>query len=115
MKGDLDTLAAGAGSVGAVLKGVRARDKFRKTAIGAIVGGILGYLSIGVIDQFFYDQLNDRMVILISFATGWIANELTDVLENVVQVGWEFLTLYIRKKLKTTIDEDDKTEPNPRL
>ena len=56
----------------------------RTMIIQVIVGGILAYGTIGVIDTFF-SGLDSKIVIVISFAIGWVANELTEYLDDTIK------------------------------
>jgi hypothetical protein len=79
-----DLLSVGIGIGGAILKGIKKRIGMRNTILGAVVGGVLAYGTVGVIDQFF-SHLNERIVIVISFAVGWVANEISDYLDDAIK------------------------------
>ena len=104
-----DLFAVGVGVLGALLKGMKSKLGIMSTIIGMLVGGVLAYSTIGVIDQFF-SHLNERVVILISFAVGWAANELTDILDKFVKDVYDIILTKIRgwvgvKKEEKTDDE----------
>jgi hypothetical protein len=106
-----DLFAVGVGILGALLKGMKSKLKLHTTIIGMLVGGILAYSTIGVIDQFF-SHLNERIVILISFAVGWVANELTDILDAFVKDAYEITIQKAQNVLKVKKEdkEEDKSE-----
>lgn len=79
-----DLWAVGVGLMGSLMKGIKKKLGLSTTLMGMLVGGILAYGTIGIIDQFF-SHLNDRIVIVISFAVGWGANEITEYLDDAVK------------------------------
>ena len=93
-----DLIAIAVGMVGSMAKGIKKRLKIQTIAIGMIVAGILSYSLIGVV-ELFYSELTPKLIILVSFVVGWIANELTEKIDLV------FNDLYEEayKKLKNLI------------
>jgi hypothetical protein len=79
-----DLFSVGIGIMGAILKGIKKRIGMTNTLLGAIVGGVLAYGTVGVIDQFF-SHLNERIIIVISFGIGWVANEISDKLDDAIK------------------------------
>lgn len=79
-----DLCSVGVGLIGSLMKGIKKRLGIRTTIIGMVIGGILAYGTIGIIDQFF-SHLNERIIIVISFAVGWVANELTEHLDATIK------------------------------
>lgn len=79
-----DFLSVGIGIMGAILKGIKKRIGMTNTILGAVIGGVLAYGTVGVIDQFF-SHLNERIVIVISFGVGWVANEISDRLDDAIK------------------------------
>ena len=99
MKGEItDIMSIGVGVVGALVKGMKKRIGVKSTILGMLIGAILAYGTIGVIDQFF-SHLNERIVIVISFAVGWVANELTEYLDDAVKHFADKLTAKIDEKI----------------
>ena len=97
MKGEFtDLVSMGIGVVGALVKGMKKKIGLTNTIMGMVIGAILAYGTIGVIDQFF-SHLNERIVIVISFAVGWVANELTEYLDDAVK--------HFTKKITDKIDQ----------
>ncbi len=76
-----DLWAVSVGVLGALLKGLKKRLSMRTMIIQVLVGGILAYGTIGVIDTFF-SGLDSKIVIVVSFSIGWVANELTEYLDS---------------------------------
>lgn len=79
-----DLWAVGVGLVGSLLKGLKKKLGMRTLVMQMIIGGILAYGTIGVVDQFF-SHLNERVVIVIAFAVGWGANEITEYLDDAIK------------------------------
>lgn len=90
-----DVFAALVGVMGALLKGLKSKMSLKQTFLGMLVGGILAYCTIGIIDEFAPD-LSQRTTVLVSFAVGWVANELTDILDKFVKDAYEIFIAYIR-------------------
>lgn len=106
MKENIDLLSAVAGGTGALIKGVKRRRKFRTIVLDALVGIILGWSTIGLLD-YFLEGANFKLVILVSFAVGYVTNELTDVLERLVEKSYDFIVSWFQSSQKSK----DKTEP----
>lgn len=98
-----DLIAIGIGVLGSFTKGVKKKIGMKNTFLGMLIGGVLAYGTIGVIDQFF-SHLNERVVIVISFAVGWVANEITDHLDDYVKA----LADKYLSKLGKKIDPDNE-------
>jgi hypothetical protein len=79
-----DLWAVSVGVLGALLKGLKKRLSMRTMIIQVLVGGILAYGTIGVIDTFF-SGLDSKIVIVVSFSIGWVANELTEYLDSSIK------------------------------
>lgn len=99
-----DLWAVGVGLMGSLMKGIKKKLGVSTTIMGMLVGGILAYGTIGIIDQFF-SHLNDRIVIVISFAVGWGANEITEYLDDAVKNLAD-------KYIKRAIDAEPKKAEN---
>jgi hypothetical protein len=95
-----DLVSIGIGVLGAFTKGVKKRLGVKETFLGMLVGAILAFGTIGIIDQFF-SHLNEKIVIVISFAVGWVANEMTEYLDNAIK-AWANKVI---KKVGGKIDE----------
>lgn len=95
-----DLISIGIGVLGAITKGVKKKIGMKATFLGMIVGAILAYGTIGIIDQFF-SHLNERIVIVISFAVGWVANEVTEYLDDAIKAWGD----KVIKKVGGKIDE----------
>lgn len=95
-----DLMSIGIGVLGAITKGIKKRLGMKETILGMLVGAILAYGTIGIIDQFF-SHLNERIVIVISFAVGWVANETTEYLDDAIKAWAD----KIIKKVGGKIDE----------
>lgn len=101
-----DLWAVGVGLMGSLMKGIKKKLGVSTTLMGMLVGAILAYGTIGIIDQFF-SHLNDRIVIVISFAVGWGANEITEYLDDAVKTVAE---KYIGKAANADLKKEEKKE-----
>jgi uncharacterized membrane protein YbjE (DUF340 family) len=81
---DNDLWAIAVGVTGSFLKGIKKQLNMRALIIQVIVGGVLAYGTIGVIDTFFAG-MNSKITIVISFSVGWVANELTEYLDSTIK------------------------------
>jgi hypothetical protein len=97
MKNNIDLWAVGVGVMGSLLKGIKHKMEFKVIGLGMIVAGILSFSTIGVLDLFFSD-LEPRVIILVAFSVGWVANELTDVLDEVIRDGYELLKHWAKNR-----------------
>ena len=93
-----DLIAIAVGMLGAMTKGLRKKLKIKTILIGMCIAGILSYSLIGVV-EIFYNELTPRLIILVSFIVGWIANELTEKIDLVFEDFYQ----YIHKKFKNLI------------
>jgi uncharacterized membrane protein YeaQ/YmgE (transglycosylase-associated protein family) len=95
MENWMDFISLFIGMIGALLKGLK--KKFAKTTIvlGMIIAGVLTYSFIGLVEMFFHD-LSTKVLILISFCIGWIANEITEKLDELVGDFYEIFIGWIR-------------------
>lgn len=97
-----DLYAIGIGIAGALTKGLKKKLGTRATILGMFIGAVFAYGTIGIIDQFF-SNLNEKIVITISFAVGWAANEVTEYIDDAIKVlGDKYL-----KKVTKKIDNED--------
>ena len=94
-----DVIAVMVGMVGAMAKGIKKRVKVQAILIGMVIAGILSYSLIGVV-EIFYNELTPRLVILISFVVGWVANELTELLDESVGELYEWVLSWIKRRTK---------------
>ena len=97
-----DLISIGIGITGAMLKGIKKKIGMKNTLIQMLVGGILAFGTIGIIDQFF-SHLNEKIVIVISFAVGWVASEVTENLD-------EYIHTLAEKYVKKVGDKIDKKD-----
>jgi hypothetical protein len=95
-----DFVAMFIGVVGALLKGIK--KKFNKSTIfiGMLIAGVLTYATTGLIEIFFTD-VPQKVIILISFCVGWIANELTEKLDEFVNDVYDIIVEWIRRKFNS--------------
>lgn len=98
-----DLWAVGVGLLGSLFKGLKKKLSMRTVGMQMVVGGILAYGTIGIIDQFF-SHLNERIVIVIAFAVGWGANEITEYLDDAIK---SMADKYIGKLGKKNDDEQN--------
>ena len=93
-----DLIAIAIGMLGAMTKGLKKRLKIQTIIIGMCIAGILSYSLIGVV-ELFYNELTPRLIILVSFIVGWVANEITEKIDLVFEDFYQ----YIHKKFKNLI------------
>lgn len=84
MKDNLDVYSAFAGAVAALLKGIKHRLSMRQVILSLVIASILSWSTIGVL-QYFFSSTDPKITILVSFSVGWVANELTDILDEFVK------------------------------
>ena len=94
-----DLIAIAIGMVGALAKGLKKKLKVQTIAIGMVVAGILSYSLIGVV-ELFYSELTPKLIILVSFVVGWVANELTEKIDLVFNDLYEELYKKVKNLLK---------------
>jgi len=94
---DLITMAIG--MTGALLKGLKKRVKLQGILTGMIVAGILSYSLIGVI-EIFYDDLTPKLIILVSFVVGWIANEVTEKIDLIFEDAFQYFRGWLKNQNK---------------
>ena len=94
-----DLIAVLVGMVGAMAKGLKRRVKLQTLIVGMVVAGILSYSLIGVV-EIFYNELTPRLIILVSFVVGWVANELTETIDIIFMEFYEVLIEKLKKLIK---------------
>jgi len=94
-----DLFAVGIGVLGALIKGIKKRFSISTIILGMLIAGILTYAITGVIEQF-YSDLSPKLVILISFSVGWVANEITEKLDLLVNDLYEIFIDWVKYKFK---------------
>ena len=97
MRDNIDLYAVLIGMIGSLLKGLKHKLKLRQLIITMIAAGVLAFGTIGMLDLFF-SGLEPRILIVASFAVGWVANELTDILDDVVRDTYDLLGAYLKNK-----------------
>ena len=96
----MDIITIVIGMVGAMLKGFKNKLRPVSVIMSMVVAGILCYSVIGIVEIFYHD-LTPRLIILIAFVTGWLANEITEKLDLAIGDIYE-ITI---EKLKNTKNE----------
>ncbi len=98
MKNNLDIYAIGIGVMGAILKGIKYKINMKSIMLSGAVSAILAYCTIGVLDMFF-SNLEPRIIILVSFAVGWVSNEFMDILDAVVKDSYDVFIAWGKEKV----------------
>lgn len=93
----LDYISMGVGMVGAMLKGFKRKFRITTIILSMIIAGILTYSVTGLV-AYFYADVNPKVIVLISFCIGWVANELTDKLDELIGDVYDILITYLRNK-----------------
>ena len=94
-----DIITMAIGMTGALLKGLKKRVKLQGILTGMIVAGILSYSLIGVI-EIFYDDLTPKLIILVSFVVGWIANEVTEKIDLIFEDAFQYFRGWLKNQNK---------------
>jgi hypothetical protein len=92
-----DVAAMGFGMIGALLKGIKKRFNWGSIVLSMLVAGILTYSVTGII-AFFYNDVDPKIIVLISFIVGWVANELTEVMDEFVGDLYEIFINWLKRK-----------------
>ena len=87
------------GMIGALMKGLKKRLKIKSIFIGMVVAGILSFSLIGLI-EIFYKELSPKLIILVSFIVGWLANEITEKIDLVFDDAFDVFLSWIKTKTK---------------
>jgi uncharacterized membrane protein len=87
------------GMIGAMIKGIKQKYPAMTTFLGMVIAGILTYATTGLI-EIFYADMPTKVVILISFIVGWVANEITAYLDRFVGDVYAIFMDYLRSKIK---------------
>ena len=94
-----DIIAMAIGMAGALMKGVKKRLKIQTIIITMVVAGILSYSLLGVLELVYHD-FTPRLVILVSFVVGWLANEITEKIDLVFDDAYDYFLGWIKKRIK---------------
>ena len=94
-----DLFAVGIGVLGALIKGLKKRFNASTIILGMLIAGILTFAVTGIIETF-YSHLSPKIVILISFSVGWVANEITEKLDLFVNDVYEIFIEWLKSKIK---------------
>ena len=97
MKENTDLFSLGVGLIASLMKGIKKKLKMRPLIIAGVSGAILSWGTLGVL-EFFMHNMDMKIVILTSFIVGWIANEITEVLDDVVKDAYDVLHAWFRNK-----------------
>jgi hypothetical protein len=73
----LDYISIAVGMIGAMLKGIKRKFRWSTIILSMSIAGILTYSVTGLV-AYFYADMNPKVIVLISFCIGWVANEFTD-------------------------------------
>lgn len=93
----VDIISAAAGFIAAFLKSFKKRLNWRMITISSIVGAVLGFGVIGVLN-FFLKDVSINVIILAAFSSGWVASDFTDVLEEAIKDGYDIAKAYAKNK-----------------
>lgn len=95
----IDVIAMAIGMIGALLKGMKKRLKLQTIFVTMTVAGIMSFSLIGVV-ELFWQEYTPKMIILIAFFVGWLANEITEKIDLVFDDIYEYLLHWIKNKRK---------------
>lgn len=91
-----DFISVLVGSGGALMKALKLKIPRRSMVISVCIAGVMTYGTIGLLTLYFKD-LSPKVMVLASFSIGWVANELTDKLDQFVNDAYDI----IKAKLKS--------------
>lgn len=97
MKDNVDLWAVIFGAGASLMKAVKKKMKMKNIVIAICVGSALAFGTLGFIERFL-GQMDMRGIMLISFIVGWIANEITDVLDDVVRDLYDIAKVWLSSK-----------------
>ena len=93
----LDGISLAVGMVGAMLKGIKRKFRFTTIVLSMVIAGILTYSVTGTV-AYFYADVNPKVIVLISFCIGWVANEFTDRLDSLVGDLYDIFITWLRNQ-----------------
>jgi hypothetical protein len=93
----LDFISMGVGMIGAMLKGIKRKFRLTTIILSMMIAGILTYSVTGLV-AYFYADVNPKVIVLISFCIGWVANEFTDVLDELIGDLYDIFITWLRNK-----------------
>ena len=99
MKDNIDFWAVIFGACASLMKSLKKKFKMKNIIIAIFVGSALAFGTLGFIERFL-GELDARAIMLISFVVGWIANEITDVLDEVVRDFYDIIKAWFKTKFK---------------
>lgn len=96
-EGFTDLFAMLIGMIGALMKGLKKRLKVQTILITMCVAGILSFSLLGVL-ELMYNDLTPKIMILVSFFVGWLANEITEKIDLLFDDLYEYFLKWIKTK-----------------
>jgi CHASE2 domain-containing sensor protein len=93
-----DLIAIGFASVGALIKAVKMKYSFVTSLLSMVVAGIMTWGATALIELWFID-LNPKIIALIAFCIGWVSNELTKKLDELVDDIYDVAISWLKSKL----------------
>lgn len=99
LEGFTDLIAMGIGMAGALMKGLKKRLKLQTIIITMVVAGILSFSLLGLL-ELVYNDLTPRLVILVSFLVGWLANEITEKIDLVFDEAYTYFIGWLKNENK---------------
>lgn len=101
MKDNIDLMAALASIAAALLRGLKQRLSKRATIINMIVAGVLSFGVVSGLLMYLPQWVEDpRAVVFIAFIVGWVSNDFTDKLDEVVGDAYDLIKRYFKNRVK---------------
>jgi len=97
MKENTDLFTLAVGLIASIMKGIKKKLNLRLLIIAGVSGAILSWGTLGVLEYFMSD-MDIKVAILTSFIVGWIANEITEVLDEIVKDAYDVLHAWFKDK-----------------
>lgn len=99
LEGFTDLIAMAIGMVGALMKGLKKRLKVQTILVTMVVAGIMSFSLIGVV-ELFYADFTPKLVILLAFFVGWLANEITEKIDLIFDDAYQYFLGWLKNKNK---------------
>jgi CHASE2 domain-containing sensor protein len=91
----VDLISILVGSIGSLLKALKMKMPKRSIILSMCIAGVVTYGAIGLLSMFFND-LSPKVLVLASFSIGWIANALTNKLDDFVNDVYDILIFKLK-------------------
>lgn len=105
MKENTDLFSIAVGLCASIMKGIKKKLKSRPLIIAGISGAIMAYGTLGAL-EYFIDGLTMRTAVLISFVVGWVASELTELLDDIVKDCYDIFLAWMKSRFNSKNNDE---------